>query len=355
MEPNSMSHYAAAVVMLLTIVCAAAVLPTVVLPAATATEEEAEKNGKETDFVKPHENGKGSLSTQEIEQLASNKAVVTNEDKDNNVMDKHNAKDKDNNVMDKHNAKDKDNNVMDRKNIIDLPKSVGDTPACGAVVKEDVTLHADLSCDGDGLLVGNNGITIDLNGHTIKYNRDHNAVDLSVNFGDDSGILVPKAMNVKIIGPGLITGFDRAITFTGSSGGEVSDLILRDNEVGVLASGSKHIGINANTIDNNKYAVVLESSVKGQVAFNLIAANEKQGIVLLNSDEYKILTNSMFGNGKNGIFLDAQSFNNSVDFNSVFVHEKADINNANGVPPNINQNNFGENNNCKVSLPDGLC
>jgi hypothetical protein len=75
----------------------------------------------------------------------------------------------------------------------------------------------------------------------------------------------------------------------------------------------------------------------------------------LNSDEYKILTNSIFGNGKNGIFLDAQSFDNGVDFNSVFVHKKADINNANGVPPNINQNNFGENNNCKVSLPDGLC
>ena len=327
MEPNSMSHYAATVVMLLTI-CAAAVLPTVVLPAATATEEEAEKNGKETDFVKPLEDGEGSLSTQEIEQYASNEAVVTREDKDN---------------------------TMDKDNTIDLPKSSGNTPACGVVVKEDVTLYADLSCDGDGLIVGNNGITIDLNGHTIKYNRHHDAVDLSVNFGDDSGILVPKAKDVKIIGPGLITGFDRAITFTGSSGGEVSDLILRDNKVAVLASGSRYIGINANTIDNNKYAVVLESSVKGLVAFNLIAANEKQGIVLLNSDYYKILTNSIFGNGKNGIFLDAQSFDNDVDFNSVFVHKKADINNANGVPPNINQNNFGENNNCKVSLPDGLC
>jgi hypothetical protein len=329
MEPNSISHYAATMVMLLTM-CAAAVLPTIVLPATTYAEEA--ENGKETDFVKPLENGEGSLSTQEIEQYASNEEVVTGEDEEN-IMDE----------------------VMDEENIIDLPKSYGNTPACGVVVKKDVTLNADLSCDGDGLIVGNNGITINLNGHTIKSNGDHDVVDLSVNFGDDSGILVPKAKDVKIIGPGLITGFDRAITFTGSSGGEVSDLILRDNEVAVLASGSRFIGINANTIDNNKYAVVLESSVKGLVAFNLIAANEKQGIVLLNSDEYKILTNSIYGNGKNGIFLDAQSFDNDVDFNSAFVHEKADINNANGVPPNINQNNFGENNNCKVSLPDGLC
>jgi Periplasmic copper-binding protein (NosD) len=321
-----MNHYAATVVMLLTI-CAAAVLPTVVLPATTTYAEEAE-NGKETDFVKPLENGEGSSSTQEIEQYAEK--MIEDEMKSADTGE-------------------------DEENIIDLPKSYGNSPACGVVVKEDVTLNADLSCDGDGLIVGNNGITINLNGHTIKSNGDHDAVDLSVNFGDDSGILVPKAKDVKIIGPGLITGFDRAITFTGSSGGEVSDLLLRDNEVAVLASGSRYIGINANTIDNNKYAVVLESSVKGQVAFNLIAANEKQGIVLLNSDEYKILTNSIYGNGKNGIFLDAQSFDNDVDFNSAFVHEKADINNANGVPPNINQNNFGENNNCKVSLPDGLC
>jgi Periplasmic copper-binding protein (NosD) len=325
MEPNSMSHYAATVVMLLTI-CAAAVLPTVVLPATTYAEEA--ENDKETDFVKPLENGEGSSSTQEIEQYAEK--MVEDEMKSVDTGE-------------------------DEENIIDLPKSYGNSPACGVVVKEDVTLNADLSCDGDGLIVGNNGITINLNGHTIKSNGDHDVVDLSVNFGDDSGILVPKAKDVKIIGPGLITGFDRAITFTGSSGGEVSDLLLRDNEVAVLASGSRYIGINANTIDNNKYAVVLESSVKGQVAFNLIAANEKQGIVLLNSDEYKILTNSIYGNGKNGIFLDAQSFDNDVDFNSAFVHEKADINNANGVPPNINQNNFGENNNCKVSLPDGLC
>jgi Periplasmic copper-binding protein (NosD) len=342
MEPNSISHYAATVVMLLTIMCAAAVLPTVVLPATTTYAQEAEngeeakngeeaengeeakngeeaENGEEADFVKPLENGEGSSMTQETGQSPSNEAVVDDENED-------------------------------EQNVIDLQMSHGNTPACGVVVKEDVTLNADLSCNGDGLIAGNNGITIDLNGHTIKSNGDQ-----SVNFGDDNGILVPKAMDVKIIGPGLITGFDRAITYTGSSGGQVSDLILRDNEVGVLASGSRFIGINANTIDNNRYAVVLESSEKGQVAFNMIAANEKQGIVLLDSDEYKILTNSIYGNGKNGIFLDAQSFDNSVDFNSVFVHEKADINNANGVPPNINQNNFGENNNCNVSLPDGLC
>jgi hypothetical protein len=40
---------------------------------------------------------------------------------------------------------------------------------CGAVVTRSVTLAADLvDCPGDGLVIGTDGITVDLNGHTIS-------------------------------------------------------------------------------------------------------------------------------------------------------------------------------------------
>jgi parallel beta-helix repeat protein len=40
---------------------------------------------------------------------------------------------------------------------------------CGAVVTQSVTLAADLlDCQGDGLVIGASGITVDLNGHTIS-------------------------------------------------------------------------------------------------------------------------------------------------------------------------------------------
>ena len=38
---------------------------------------------------------------------------------------------------------------------------------CGATIAEDLKLHHDLTCAGAGLIVGADGITIDLNGHTI--------------------------------------------------------------------------------------------------------------------------------------------------------------------------------------------
>ena len=63
----------------------------------------------------------------------------------------------------------------------------------------------------------------------------------------------------------------------------------------------------------------------------------------------------MYGNGASGIYLDPMSQRNHIDYNTVFGHETADLNNADGMPTNVNQNSFGDNNNCGTSLPGGLC
>ena len=43
---------------------------------------------------------------------------------------------------------------------------------CGATIVEDLRLDHDLVCAGDGLIVGADDITIDLNGHA-HYRRRH--------------------------------------------------------------------------------------------------------------------------------------------------------------------------------------
>jgi hypothetical protein len=58
-------------------------------------------------------------------------------------------------------------------------------------------------------------------------------------------------------------------------------------------------------------------------------------------------------NTKIGIFMDVQSSQNKVNFNNLFNNE-LDIDNANNLAVNIN-NNYFENNNCDTSLPSGLC
>ncbi|MDQ3888566.1 MAG: right-handed parallel beta-helix repeat-containing protein, partial [Thermoproteota archaeon] len=279
--------------------------------------------------------------------------------------------------------------------------------SCGQVVTQDVTLTSDLNCDnGDGLIVGAPGITINLNGYSITGPQgggeanpttansgsgnggeaddeasgeaddeaSGEANPTTANSGDgnseitpvstqgqatdydgSSGILVANADNVAIQGLGEIAGFSRGVTFLGSSGGAITDVQLVNNEIGAVIASSEGTEVSRNTITNNGIAVVSDASNGGVTAFNQIVANLEQGILLLGSSDNVVAANNMYGNGASGIYLDPMSQRNHIDYNTVFGHETGDLNNADGMPTNVNQNSFGDNNNCGTSLPGGLC
>ncbi len=246
------------------------------------------------------------------------------------------------------------NNGTDLSIIGDLEEN--GVPSCGTVVTTDVELNSDLICDGTALTAGADGIEINLFGFTIAADTaDSNGLDLSLDLTDDCGVKIPNHSDVTVVGPGLISGFDRGVCFEGADGGSVSDVILRDNEAAIIAFGSDGVSIEQVKIDNNDFAIIAQGSEDGEIIFNLVGQNTEQGLVLIESDGWSIAANSIIDNGENGIFVDAQSTNNIVDFNTVFGHSTADINNANGLPPNINDNTFGASNNCETSEPGGLC
>jgi parallel beta-helix repeat protein len=227
--------------------------------------------------------------------------------------------------------------------------------SCGEVITEDTTLQQDLSCPEDGVIIRESGIEFNMNGHTISCTDEDDLVDLSTDYNGYSGILVSNVDDVTITGLGEISDCERGIAFTGSSGAQVTDVALTENGVGVLVSGSTEIVINSNTLDSNSFGVVSESSDHGVISFNQVTSNEEAGIVILDSDVTTIAGNGVFANGETGIFLDEQSTDNLIDYNNVFAHGEADLNNADGTPTNVNNNNFGENNNCGTSTPAGLC
>lgn len=67
-----------------------------------------------------------------------------------------------------------------------LPSSaLAGAPACGETITEDMTLDADLTCDGGtALVIGADGITLDLAGHTVSSACD--AADCSDSIGIDN-------------------------------------------------------------------------------------------------------------------------------------------------------------------------
>jgi parallel beta-helix repeat protein len=341
MEPKSIAFYTAVAVSILAVL-SATTFPT--LAQATTTtqavdEEELQAqadNETTTDETDPEE--ENEAVTDETDPEEENEAVTDETDPEEKMSNSANSND----------------NSAASQNLGLSPGS--GVASCGQIITEDVTLTSDLECGpGDGLTVGASDITINLNGYSITSSDEAGSEDPSMNYDGSSGILVANAENVAISGLGEISGFDRGITFMGSSGGQVADLQLANNDVGVLMTGSEGTEVSRNTITNNGIAVISDSSNQGVIAFNQVVANLEQGMLLLGSDENVVAANNMFGNGDNGIYLDILSNGNTIDFNTVFGHEVADLNNAGGQPTNVNQNSFGDNNNCGTSLPGGLC
>ncbi len=251
------------------------------------------------------------------------------------------------------NIKNNDIVVDTTANIFVNPK---DNPtavaSCGQVITRDVMLLKDIECPGVGMIVGTDGITINLNNHKLSLanNTDSSSRIPEI---EKIGILVPGQKNITIRGPGVITGFDKAIEFAGSGRAYVLDLKLTDNNIGISLKASDEITIYRSFLEENAIGIASQSSNEGLIMSNQISENSNEGIVIMDSNYFIIGANSLIGNGNIGIFLDVSSFNNTISSNNILDHA-VDISNADGIPIHISMNEYFENR-CGKALPDGIC
>jgi Periplasmic copper-binding protein (NosD) len=216
------------------------------------------------------------------------------------------------------------------------------TVACGQVVQGNVTLTANLNCTGDGLIVGDDGTTINLNGFGI-YGPGADSSKVGIGVSED---------NVAINGPGIISGFQAGVLATGAKDLAISSMIMENNQIATFFTGADNAIVEENIIKDNNIGGAAHSA--GSLSFenNLMDGNALAGITFVNTDGSAISSNNVQGS-QNAIFLDSQSTENTVQLNN--AHDNVvDLNNANGLAPNVNQNTFSDNN-CQVSNPSGLC
>jgi sugar lactone lactonase YvrE len=101
------------------------------------------------------------------------------------------------------------------------PVATRKTADCGMTIVKNVTLSYDIGpCPGDGLVIGADGVKLDLNGHTI--------IGDSGRSGTDVGVRLRGRNRVKVTG-GTITGFDAGVAIIGGSGNTASRLTLANN------------------------------------------------------------------------------------------------------------------------------
>jgi hypothetical protein len=105
------------------------------------------------------------------------------------------------------------------------------SPACGQVVHGNVTLTANLVCTGDGLIIGDDNTTINLNGYSINGPGDNSS---------KVGVAIPHSNSVVVQGSGSIRDFQAGILITGSEGTEINRVTFEGNKIAVFMTGSKY-------------------------------------------------------------------------------------------------------------------
>jgi Periplasmic copper-binding protein (NosD) len=215
--------------------------------------------------------------------------------------------------------------------------------ACGQVVSGVVNLTSNLNCSGDGIIVGGPNTVVNMNGFSIT------------GPGQDSskvGIMVPNVDNVVVNGPGSLSNFQAGVLLTGATGFSINSVILSNNQIGTFMTGAENAQVQQNIIQGNSIGVASHSSTGAAIDSNLMNGNLLAGITFVNSQQSSIGMNNVVGS-QNGVFLDGQSKQNTISANNV-LENVIDLNNANGLPTNINANQYVDNS-CQTSNPSGMC
>lgn len=187
---------------------------------------------------------------------------------------------------------------------------------CGATIVANLELDHDLSCAGNGLIVGANGIKLDLNGHTIT--------GAGAGIGG-AGVLAAGRSGVVITG-GTIQNFTIGVQLSASTGITISQIRVTGNRDGIFLIGSSGNIIKENTAwQNTRVGVMLRPGA------------------ILNSTQNLVVENTLSDN-MNGVILVETPTGNVFKENIISGSSRAGISLNGGVSANlIKENTLGQN------------
>ena len=223
---------------------------------------------------------------------------------------------------------------------------------CGQTITVSTTLDSNVGPCADGLIIGADNITLDLNQFSVIG---------TTAVGDGPGILISGRTGVTVRN-GTVTGFDSGVSIEGGSGNTLTRLRLVDNRgAGDYGEGALLFFTSGNTVTDN---VVRNNGPYGGISLlrastNLVERNaimnnnqsttNTSGIRLENigvnaSNSNTIRGNSISGSGLDGIQLFARASDNLISRNVVTGSNRDGINVFAGGNRNIIEDNQTRNN-----------
>ena len=177
---------------------------------------------------------------------------------------------------------------------------------CGTTVVADLRLDHDLACPGTALVVGADGVRIDLAGHTIS------------GPGTGAGILINGRRGVWVIG-GRIENFTAGVQVNNSSGVVVKHMTFAANGEGVdLQAGARGATIKENSFfDHRARGVMMRAgSVDTVVKENFFSGNNL-GVALNGTVDATVKENVMTSNRAAGVRINVPAAGNLVAENTI--------------------------------------
>jgi parallel beta-helix repeat protein len=160
----------------------------------------------------------------------------------------------------------------------------GEPVRCGDTITRDTKLKNDLrDCPTNGIVIGANDITLDLNGHTIDGDGVVGCEELyTCDFGVDNS--------------------------AGHRGVTIKDGSIREFATAVVVFGADHNRLRALSSSHNILGgVLLIESPGARIEQNSISANglttDQAGLIVFDSSDVRIERNAVFDNGDIGMFL----------------------------------------------------
>ncbi len=206
------------------------------------------------------------------------------------------------------------------------------TVHCGQTLTQSVRLANDLTnCPADGLVIGADGITVDLNGHTIDgtvaqptdcENAPREPAGIK-NGGGDSRVYDRLTIENGTLQQ-FAQGFNAGSDTDGMADSRLRDLTVRDNSSGGLDMGSGGLFTNRNRVRHNLITgtrcgngIVVNSSDGSLVAENTVRDN-LGGILLCCSVRNVVRDNLVAHNADDGIAVCCDGRDNLIEHNEVF-------------------------------------
>jgi parallel beta-helix repeat protein len=259
--------------------------------------------------------------------------------------------------------------------LLHAPASAAIQFECGDVITGSIRLTNGLSgCQLQGLIVGADNITIDLDGKTISGNGlDNIGIDAGIdNSAGHTGVIIkgPRRRGGKIRGfeqgvlvqGGTTENRLQRFTVTGNVEGvrleSSANTVTKVKAVGNVEEGIVVFGGDGNVIsrnpvkDNGDIGILLtDDADSNQVLNNSVTRNADEGIHLNGADSNTVSGNIASANGRpnneDGIDLDASNAN-TIEFNA------ANGNGEDGLDLNDSHNNTFRSNSAKSNPEDGV-